>query len=202
MRRIPVTESPAENDKPAQIPLAAEPKSEPSGADVRARRPIRTTTKVCRRISTAFAIWPCAARPISRITRSAPRARKRKRSNTPTARSWSGSSPSWTISSSVSKPRADEGENSPVFSGMSMVLKQLMDFLTEHGLQPIDATGQKFDPNLHEAIAHEPSEQVPRRRRDPPNAPRLSDEGSASSALQRRGFERSIGHIRPIRPGY
>ena len=54
-----------------------------------------------------------------------------------------------------------EGENSPVFSGMSMVLKQLMDFLTEHGLQPIDATGQKFDPNLHEAIAHEPSEQFP-----------------------------------------
>lgn len=51
-----------------------------------------------------------------------------------------------------------EGGNSPVFSGMSMVLKQLMDFLTDNGLQPIDATGQKFDPNLHEAIAHEPSE--------------------------------------------
>ena len=54
-----------------------------------------------------------------------------------------------------------EGEKSPVFSGMSMVLKQLMDFLADSGLQPIDATGQKFDPNLHEAIAHEPSEKVP-----------------------------------------
>jgi len=54
-----------------------------------------------------------------------------------------------------------EGEKSPVFSGMSMVLKQLMDFLTDSGLQPIDATGQKFDPNLHEAIAHEPSEKLP-----------------------------------------
>lgn len=54
-----------------------------------------------------------------------------------------------------------EGESSPVFSGMSMVLKQLMDFLTEQGLQPIVATGQKFDPNLHEAIAHEPSNQFP-----------------------------------------
>jgi molecular chaperone GrpE len=54
-----------------------------------------------------------------------------------------------------------EGEKSPVFSGMSMVLKQLMDFLTDSGLQPIDATGQKFDPNLHEAIAHEPSEKFP-----------------------------------------
>jgi molecular chaperone GrpE len=54
-----------------------------------------------------------------------------------------------------------EGEKSPIFSGMSMVLKQLMDFLADSGLQPIDATGQKFDPNLHEAIAHEPSDEVP-----------------------------------------
>jgi molecular chaperone GrpE len=54
-----------------------------------------------------------------------------------------------------------EGEKSPVFSGMSMVFKQLMDFLADSGLQPIDATGQKFDPNLHEAIAHEPSNKVP-----------------------------------------
>lgn len=52
-----------------------------------------------------------------------------------------------------------EGEKSPIFSGMSMVLKQLMDFLADSGLQPIDATGQKFDPNLHEAIAHEPSDE-------------------------------------------
>src|SRR2546430_15806335 len=54
-----------------------------------------------------------------------------------------------------------EGERSPVFSGMSMVLKQLMDSLGDSGLQPIDATGQKFDPNLHEAIAHEPSDEFP-----------------------------------------
>ncbi len=54
-----------------------------------------------------------------------------------------------------------EGEKSPVYSGMSMVLKQLSDFLAENGLQPIDAEGQKFDPNLHEAIAHEPSDTVP-----------------------------------------
>ena len=54
-----------------------------------------------------------------------------------------------------------EGEQSPVYAGMSMVLKQLTDFLADNGLQPIDAEGQKFDPNLHEAIAHEPSESVP-----------------------------------------
>ena len=53
-----------------------------------------------------------------------------------------------------------EGEDSPVFSGMSMVLKQLSDFLSENGLRPIDAVGHKFDPNLHDAIAHEPSDEV------------------------------------------
>jgi molecular chaperone GrpE len=54
-----------------------------------------------------------------------------------------------------------EGKTSPIFSGMSLVLKQLNDFLVDNGLQAIDAIGQKFDPTLHEAIAHEPSEEVP-----------------------------------------
>jgi molecular chaperone GrpE len=54
-----------------------------------------------------------------------------------------------------------EGEKSPVYSGMTLVLKQINDFLSENGLQPIAAVGQKFDPNLHDAIAHEPSDAVP-----------------------------------------
>ena len=55
----------------------------------------------------------------------------------------------------------EEGEKSPIFSGMNMVLKQLTDFLADNGLQPIDAVGKKFDPNLHEAIAHEANPKVP-----------------------------------------
>lgn len=54
-----------------------------------------------------------------------------------------------------------EGEKSPIFSGMSMILKQLNDFLVESGVQPIEAEGEKFDPNLHEAIAREASAEVP-----------------------------------------
>jgi molecular chaperone GrpE len=50
-----------------------------------------------------------------------------------------------------------ESEKSPIYAGMKMVLKQLQDFLSSHGAQPIEAVGQKFDPNLHEAIAQEPS---------------------------------------------
>jgi len=55
----------------------------------------------------------------------------------------------------------EESEHSPIYSGMSMVLKQLTDFLTESGLEPVEAEGKSFDPNLHEAIGHEPSDQVP-----------------------------------------
>jgi molecular chaperone GrpE len=54
----------------------------------------------------------------------------------------------------------EEGVRSPIYAGMSMVLKQFTDFLAENGLQPIDALGKKFDPNLHEAIGHEASDEV------------------------------------------
>src|SRR3954471_19595745 len=54
-----------------------------------------------------------------------------------------------------------EGEQSPIYSGMNLVLKQMTDFLTDNGLKAIEAVGQKFDPNLHEAIANEPSDDTP-----------------------------------------
>src|SRR5437762_4142349 len=54
-----------------------------------------------------------------------------------------------------------EGEHSAIYSGMILVQKQLNDLLAENGLQPIEAEGKKFDPNIHEAIAHERSDQVP-----------------------------------------
>src|SRR5438270_4566387 len=55
----------------------------------------------------------------------------------------------------------EQGEQSPIYSGMVLVQKQLNDLLAENGLQPIEAEGRRFDPNVHEAIAHEPSDQVP-----------------------------------------
>lgn len=45
--------------------------------------------------------------------------------------------------------------DSAVLDGMTMVYKQLQDFLAGSGVETVDATGQKFDPNLHEAIAQE-----------------------------------------------
>jgi molecular chaperone GrpE len=55
----------------------------------------------------------------------------------------------------------EQSKASSVYSGLNLVLKQLMDLLTESGLQPIEAVGERFDPNLHEAIAHEPSSEAP-----------------------------------------
>ena len=56
---------------------------------------------------------------------------------------------------------ARNDKNSAILTGLEMVAKQFQDFLTETGVQPIDAVGQKFDPNLHEAIAQEASSSVP-----------------------------------------
>lgn len=53
-----------------------------------------------------------------------------------------------------------ESEKSMIFMGMSMVNRQLQDFLRDSGVQEIEAQGKAFDPNLHEAVAQEPSTAV------------------------------------------
>ena len=53
-----------------------------------------------------------------------------------------------------------EGESSMIFQGMSMVFKQIGDFLTDQGVEIIPSDGVAFDPNVHEAIKQEPSEEV------------------------------------------
>ena len=50
--------------------------------------------------------------------------------------------------------------DSPILSGMDMVARQLNDFLLSTGVEPVAADGQKFDPNLHEAVAQEASDTV------------------------------------------
>lgn len=50
--------------------------------------------------------------------------------------------------------------DSPIIAGMDMVAKQLNDFLLGSGVEPVNGEGQAFDPNLHEAVAQEASEDV------------------------------------------
>jgi molecular chaperone GrpE len=47
-----------------------------------------------------------------------------------------------------------------IVQGLQMVRKQLEDFLRDHGVEVVNAEGSPFDPNLHEAVAHEPNPSV------------------------------------------
>jgi molecular chaperone GrpE len=52
------------------------------------------------------------------------------------------------------------GSQSAVLDGMTMVFKQLQEFLASCGVETIDAAGEHFDPKLHEAIAQEENSEV------------------------------------------
>lgn len=45
--------------------------------------------------------------------------------------------------------------------GVRMVHQQLRDVLSRHGLEIIESRGAPFDPNVHEALMQNPSEEVP-----------------------------------------
>jgi len=58
--------------------------------------------------------------------------------------------------------QAARGEGSQgVIQGFEMVARQFQEFLAASGVEPVEAEGQPFDPNLHEAVGHEASETVP-----------------------------------------
>lgn len=53
-----------------------------------------------------------------------------------------------------------EGDSSIILQGMSMVFKQIGDFLTDQGVEIVPSDGLAFDPNVHEALKQEPSSTV------------------------------------------
>jgi molecular chaperone GrpE len=69
-----------------------------------------------------------------------------------------------------------------LLEGLKMVAAQLQNFLKDLGVEEINAVGQPFDPNIHEAVAQEPNERVP--------------EGKISSQI-RRGFRLRERLLRP-----
>lgn len=52
----------------------------------------------------------------------------------------------------------EEKKNDPFIEGMDKVYKQLMDELDKLGVKPIEALGADFDPNLHNAVMQEETE--------------------------------------------
>jgi molecular chaperone GrpE len=52
----------------------------------------------------------------------------------------------------------DAGEGAaPYRKGVELIHAKLHDMLRKQGLRPIEALGADFDPNLHQAVLHEPS---------------------------------------------
>jgi molecular chaperone GrpE len=47
-----------------------------------------------------------------------------------------------------------------IVAGVTSVLEQLKGTLARHGLKEIDPAGQRFDPNFHECISHQPSADI------------------------------------------
>lgn len=55
---------------------------------------------------------------------------------------------------------AEEDKEDSFVKGMEMVYKQLMTMLETVGVKPIEAVGQEFNPDLHNAVMHVEDEEV------------------------------------------
>jgi molecular chaperone GrpE len=53
------------------------------------------------------------------------------------------------------------GEKGPLVQGVALVHTQLLDILRRHGVTRIEARGQPFDPNLHQAVMQQASREHP-----------------------------------------
>ena len=72
-------------------------------------------------------------------------------------------------------------ENQPIVEGVQLVLRQLMTAFERLEVTPVEAQGQPFDPNLHEAISQQESDLPP---------------GSVVTVLQ-RGYKSGDRLLRP-----
>jgi len=53
----------------------------------------------------------------------------------------------------------EDAKGTPFAEGMEMIYKQLLKNLEEAGVKPIEALGQPFDPNFHNAVMHTEDEE-------------------------------------------
>lgn len=54
----------------------------------------------------------------------------------------------------------EDKKEDPFVQGMEKIYRQLMTTLEEIGVKPIEAVGQPFDPNFHNAVMHEDNEEL------------------------------------------
>ncbi len=55
----------------------------------------------------------------------------------------------------------DEADAAKIREGVELTLKMFLDVMKKFGVEPIDPMGEKFDPQLHQAMSQQPSSEVP-----------------------------------------
>ncbi|MGI6094931.1 MAG: nucleotide exchange factor GrpE [Lachnospiraceae bacterium] len=55
---------------------------------------------------------------------------------------------------------SEEERNDPFVEGMDKIYKQMLTVLEDMGVKPIEAVGQEFDPNFHNAVMHVEDEEA------------------------------------------
>ena len=55
----------------------------------------------------------------------------------------------------------EDQRESAVYTGMDMIYKQLVKTLTDMGVEPMNAKGSEFNPNLHNAVMQAESDELP-----------------------------------------
>lgn len=54
---------------------------------------------------------------------------------------------------------AEDMENNPLKDGVEMVMRQMKDCMEKLGVEPIEAVGNQFNPELHNAVMHDTDEE-------------------------------------------
>lgn len=54
---------------------------------------------------------------------------------------------------------SDDDKQDPIYEGMNLIYKQLVDELDKLGVKPIEALGEEFNPEYHNAVMQEDSEE-------------------------------------------
>ena len=65
-----------------------------------------------------------------------------------------------TLALAINAARQPNAEVKSLVGGIDMVLTQLKTALANHGLREINPEGQPFDPHQHDAISHQPSNEI------------------------------------------
>jgi molecular chaperone GrpE len=84
----------------------------------------------------------------------------------------------------LERAAAAAGSAGDLKQGVDMILRQLGDFLRRHGVVPIEAEGQPFDPAFHEAVLRQESAEI--------------DEPTVAQELQ-KGYRLHERLVRPAR---